>query len=219
MWEAVNGLLCVLFTPLVWQLGSPSFEERERAERLLAASIPLSLPAVTHGMQHSSPEVAARSRRVWVRFPLERENLLPTLIAYHLIYSEFPETDGLPYPPAGTSRRFGSDVAVRRAIVRLAHRDPHWIPHRGTTIALDPDDPWCQKNQYAKSRDLEGLSNIRFIVRGIHPTSEVECARLWLPSTRHKCYTWAGTEVRETHYPHLEAMAERWQQRKKEGWP
>lgn len=157
--------LYVLFAPLVALLGSDDFRTRERATAGLRAVRPASDVALRAGALSPNPEIAFRSRRALTGTPPHYVGSLDTLIAYHLIVTDFEDYDGLPWLPYSVEGRYAGRPGIRAAVVRVSRI--MGLTGDGVQLACDPTLTPPDQRSGMWHRYILGIQDMRFRYRGL----------------------------------------------------
>jgi len=75
-------LLLFAFAPLVAQLGSPDWTERERAEQVLRRAGLWAVPSLYLATNHTDSEISARADRVLSRYRCQRDDIAAVLFVF-----------------------------------------------------------------------------------------------------------------------------------------
>lgn len=75
-------LLLFVFAPLIMQLGSPDWSERERADRILRNAGLWAVPSLYLATNHTDTEIAQRAERILARYECQRDDIAAVLFVF-----------------------------------------------------------------------------------------------------------------------------------------
>lgn len=159
----ITAILLTIFLPFVDRCGSPQFWVRERAMEILAATWPLSEPALRTGRSSPDMEVQRRCERATPK------NWWQDLAAAGVLTHRF-ERDGIPYADYKRVPPHGSEW-FRQACIRYAK-----------ALDIDTSDAYYFGDSQFWSHPT-GFDRIRMTVHGCWPADADWCQgqAAWMP--------------------------------------
>jgi hypothetical protein len=170
---------------LVQKLGSDDFLTREKAQVLLAAHVPASIPAITKGTKSEDPEVTARcvallKKWLWDTAEKKVESLQVSIWKQH----KLPWIDGLPpdYPDRDDIMEYYLDVAD--SLIGRQRCAPDYPSYRLATkiYLLDLFKAGAGEQKVQKLIDAMALRDVQWIeTYGVASSPEVPMPVLTMP--------------------------------------
>lgn len=158
----METFLIMLLSPIIWSLGDNDYQIRNAATNVARMLRPLSIPALNDALRNEDPEIAMRAE---MALNTRYTRHIPTLVALRILYWP-PEKGKLPWVPEKTRQTYGTNVAVRLEILRIAKEKG--IIKEDERFAFDPEFDQF----FWGRRDLAGVDDLRFRIFNLPSPSD-----------------------------------------------